>query len=240
MATDVLLSVLDGMTIALAFGTAAFLLHITAYSWYFIEILRGATRPNSATWAMFLMGAAVEAYTYHAIGEHWSASALPIACLVGVCVIMLTTAFMQFRHWLKGGAGSVYEAADPREYWLVAPDLGALTIYVVTGGAFWANLVAVSTSIFSFIPTWKTTLKNGYERPGPWLVWCAAYYAMWLAVLAEADSDTFWEMSFYPLYYLLLHGITALLAFKKVRRHINRMRDTGFLRSRCRRPQPAE
>lgn len=212
------------MTIALVFGLSAFVLHIIGYAWYSVETVLGRTRPNAASWFMWLIGAAVELYTYDGIEHHWSTSALPLACLMGVGIITVTTAMMQFRFWLKGGNGVIYEPSDRKDYYLVGADVGAVVLYFATGGAFWANFVAVSTSIVTFVPIWKTTLKHGHERPGPWIVWCFAYYTMFLAVLGEANPESFWEMSFYPLYYLVLHGVVALLAFRRIRVWLNRWR----------------
>jgi hypothetical protein len=217
MVTDFLFRLLDEMTIGLALGLTAFTLHIAGYAWYFAEILRGNTRPNAAYWLMCLVGAVVETYTYDAIGSHWSTSALPIACVVGVCVITLTTGGLQLKLWLKGRGEVAYESSDKKDYYLVGVDIVALALYEIYRRAFWANFLAVASSIVTFIPIWKTTLRSGHERPGPWVVWCFAYYFMWLAVLAEGRPDTVWEKSFYPLYYLALHAVVAFLAIGATR-----------------------
>lgn len=217
MVTEFLTHLADEMTIGLAFGLTAFALHITGYTWYFIEILRGATRPNTAYWFMCLIGAFVETYTYDGIGSHWSTSALPYACIFGVVTITLITAVMQLRLHYKGRIEVAYEPSDPKDYLLVGVDFSALGVYLAFKTAFVANFIAVASSIVTFIPIYKTTLRSGHERPGPWVVWCFAYYFMWLAVLADAEPEKVWELSFYPLYYLVLHAIVALLAFKTAR-----------------------
>ncbi len=217
MVADFFTHLQDELSIALAFGSIAFVLHIIGYTWYSVEILRGHTRPNAATWMMWLLGAWVEWYTYDAIESHWSTSALPLACLIGVCSVALVTSMLQFRVLLRNEENVIFEPSDPRDYWLVGADIGALIFYFLTEEAFWANFIAVSTTIVTFWPIWKTTLKNGYERPGPWVVWCLAYYFMWLAVLAEENKTADLELQFYPLYYLLLHVIVAVLAFRTPR-----------------------
>lgn len=217
MVTDFFTHLADEMTIGLAFGLTAFTLHIAGYTWYFSEILRGTTRPNTAYWFMCLVGAVVETYTYDGIGSHWSTSALPYACIIGVLAITAVTASMQLRLRLKGRVEVAYEASDKKDYYLVIIDFLALGIFAIFQKAFLANFIAVASSVVTFYPIWKTTLRNGHERPGPWVVWCFAYYFMWLAVLADAEPEKVWELSFYPLYYLGLHAVVALLAFKTAR-----------------------
>ena len=203
---------LDGST-ALALGLGAFVLHLAAYSWYAFEIFRGRTRPNTASWMMWLVGAWVEYVTYNGIDNHWSSSALPLACLIGVCSIFLATALLQGYRFFKNIEGVAYEKPETNDYFLVLADISAYALYVTTGGAVWANFIAVSTSIVTFIPLWKTTYRNGNEHPGPWILWCTAYGCMLGAVISEGGSQVI-EKGFYPVYYFLLHFVVVVLACK--------------------------
>ncbi len=207
------------MTVAILFGVLALLLHLAGYAWYALGIFRGRTRPNAASWFMWLIGAWVEYRTFDAIDSHWATSALPLACFLGCCAIFVLTVALQFARRVTGSREVVYQPARGTDYLAVGFDLGAWVLYVVTGGAAWANTLAVTTSIVSFIPIWRTTLRHGHEMPGPWFVWCAAYLAMLGAVLSGPGTETL-AQSLYPVYYFLLSAVVAALSFATVRKRL--------------------
>jgi|GEM_PF-2202805 len=186
------------LSLSWAFGLCALVLHLVAYGWYALGILRGRTRPNAASWSMWLFGAWVEYVTYDAIDSQWATSALPLACLLGAGIIFALTLSLQVGNWLRGSGAVVYEKADRHDYWAVLADAMAYGLYLITGGAAWAHVLAVATSIVTFIPIWKTTLRHGHEQPGPWFVWCAAYLMMLGAVVAEPREQALVQ-SFYPI-----------------------------------------
>lgn len=209
------------MTLPALFGMLALLLHLAGYAWYALGILRGRTRPNAASWFMWLVGAWVEYRTFDAIDSHWATSALPLACFLGCCAIFAVTAVLQLAKRVKGSREVIYLPARGTDYLAVGFDLGAWALYAATGGAAWANALAVTTSIVSFIPIWKSTLRHGHEAPGPWFVWCAAYLAMLAAVLSGPGTQML-AQSVYPVYYFLLSLAVALLGFRQVRTWILR------------------
>jgi hypothetical protein len=198
---------------AVTFGSIAFVLHVTGYLWYATEIFRGNTRPNAASWLMWLFGAWVEYITFDAIDHHWSTSALPLACLFGVGFIFMVTMVMQVLAMLTQRGDVVYEKSEKKDYLLVAADAGAYALFLGTGAAAVANWIAVGTTIFTFYPTWKTTYrKPENEQPWPWFIWCAAYMFMFFAVIAEGSPEML-SQSFYPVFYFCLHLPVALLCF---------------------------
>lgn len=209
------------MALSVLFGTLALLLHLAGYAWYALGILRGRTRPNAASWFMWLVGAWVEYRTFDAIDSHWATSALPLACFLGCCAIFAVTAVLQLAKRAAGTREVIYLPARGTDYLAVGFDLGAWALYVATGGAAWANVLAVTTSVVSFIPIWKSTLRHGHEAPGPWFVWCAAYLAMLGAVLTGPGTQML-AQSVYPAYYLLLSAVVAALTFAGVRERLRR------------------
>jgi hypothetical protein len=204
------------MALSVLFGTLALLLHLAGYGWYALGILRGRTRPNAASWFMWLVGAWVEYRTFDAIDSHWATSALPLACFLGCCAIFAVTAVLQLAKRAAGSREVIYLPARGTDYLAVGFDLGAWALYVATGGAAWANVLAVTTSVVSFIPIWKSTLRHGHEAPGPWFVWCAAYLAMLGAVLSGPGTQVL-AQSVYPAYYFLLTVVVAALTFAGLR-----------------------
>jgi hypothetical protein len=202
-----------------ALGVLALLLHVWGYAWYAREIFRGRTRPNAASWLMWLVGAWVEYVTFNAIDSDWASSALPLTCFLGCCAIFIATAALQFAKWRSGSRDRVYHPARWADYAAVSADLGAYAAYAVTGGAAWAHAFAVVTSMVSFIPIWRTTWRHGCEMTGPWLVWCAAYLAMLGAVLA-GDGGERLAQSVYPVYYFLLSAVVAGLSYPRLRQRL--------------------
>jgi len=209
------------MIMSVLLGVLALLLHLAGYAWYALCILRGRTRPNAASWFMWLVGAWVEYRTFDAIDSHWATSALPLACFLGCCAIFAVTALLQFARRAAGSREVVYQPARGTDYLAVGFDLGAWVLYAATGGAAWANTLAVTTSIVSFIPIWKSTLRHGHETPGPWFVWCAAYLAMFGAVLSGPGTQAF-AQSVYPVWYFLLSAVVAALSLARVRERLRR------------------
>jgi hypothetical protein len=203
--------------IAIVFGSIAFILHLCGYVWYSLTVLSGKTKPNAASWLMWLFGAWVEFKTFDAIDHHWSSSALPFACMLGVGLVFFATLVMQLRSRISGSNHTIYEESDPRDYLLVGADAGAYALFLMTGAAAWANWIAVGSSVVTFYPIWKTTYRSPEnERPWPWLIWSAAYTMMFLAVLAEGGEEVF-AKSFYPIFYLALHLPVALLCWPAIR-----------------------
>jgi hypothetical protein len=209
------------MTLSALFGTLALLLHLAGYAWYALGILRGRTRPNAASWFMWLVGAWVEYRTFDAIDSDWATSALPLACFLGCCAIFAVTGALQLAKRASGSRDVIYLPARGADYLAVGFDLGAWALYAATGGAAWANVLAVTTSVVSFIPIWKSTLRHGHEAPGPWFVWCAAYLAMLGAVLSGSGTQVL-AQSVYPVYYFLLSAVVAALTFAGVRGYLRR------------------
>jgi hypothetical protein len=178
---------------------------------------------------MWLVGAWVEYITYDAIDSHWSTSALPYACLIGVGLILVATAILELIQWIRHVKRINYEMPERVDYYMVGADIGAYAFYLLTGGAAWANFIAVSTTIITFIPIWRTTFRNGNEHPGPWFIWCIAYLLMFVAVLAEGGDHIF-AQSFYPIYYLFLHAMVAFLSIQGIRVYLkSRLTDTRAL-----------
>ncbi len=207
--------------VAETLGILAFISHISAYLIYTYYIFKEDIRPNAASWFMWLIGGWVEYITYDALGEsHWSTSALPLACVIGLTIILSATIFLQIKNRLaKEGKRICYHAPEKGDYYLTGFDISALLIWIYSHAAAFANILAVSTSIISFIPIWKTTYQTGEERATPWALWVFAYICMTGAVLIEGGLDIAYKL-FYPIYYLFLHIVVLLLCFKQVRNFI--------------------
>jgi len=210
---------LQVIDVGLFFGLTAFVLQITGYIFYSFHIFRGRTQPNASSWFMWLVGGVIEYLTFDAIGEsHISTSALPLACVIGLVILFSTTLIMQLRaeFYPERHKKVSYHAPERSDYFLTSFDIGAGLLWVFWNVAALANFLAVSTSILSFIPIWKTTYRHNKEDAAPWLIWCLAYSCMFVAVLFDGN-DALLSKSFYPLYYLFLHLVVLLLCLPRTR-----------------------
>lgn len=195
-------------TVAELYGSAAFIAHLLGYWIYAKQVMQEKIQPNVATWLMWLFGGVVEFLTYDAIpGSHWSTSALPFACMVGVGAICVSMAVTQ----LRNGTNKIYTAPIKSDYYLLGFDASAGILLILGINPVLANIIAVSTSFTTFQPTWRAVKSNpDSENQIPWLVWCSAYALMTLAV-AFGDSGTEIGLYFYPIFYLILHAIVPVM-----------------------------
>lgn len=195
-----------------------FVLHLTGYTLYAINTLREDIKPNAASWLMWMFGGLIEYATYEAIdSETWFSSSLPIACLIGLSMIFLATSIVQVRHRLAGnGSSSTFHKPEPLDYGLISFDASAGLIWYFLNLPTVANILAVGSSVVTFIPIWRTTLATGQEKPAPWIFWCLAYFGMTLIVILEGGQSILNQL-FYPLYYLLLHSGVLILCYPNCR-----------------------
>jgi hypothetical protein len=197
-------------TLSELLGSVAFILHIAGYAVYTAEVLRAEIRPNVATWFMWLFGSAVEVLTYNAIpGGHWATSALPFGCFLGILAACVATVIKRVR----SGSGSVHTPERSDWVWL-SFDVMAAVYWLGGGSSALANAFAVSTSVFSFIPIWRTTFNDPTsEKPLAWLLWSLAYAAMLLAVIT-GDGANEVGLYTYPVCYLIFHVIVLWLSLR--------------------------
>lgn len=198
------------------FGTASLILHLIAYFIYAREVFSERIRANVIVWLLWLFGGVVELLTYHAItGSHWTTDALPIACVIGVGGITLAMAFAQLKHYLRKTVYDAYHAPETKDWYLVGFDLAALVLWIWSGNAVWANVLAVSTTIITFIPQWRTTYRHPqHENYLPWSIWSVAYIFMLMAVIT-GDGAHEWGLYFFPIYYFALHAVVVWLSLRK-------------------------
>ena len=198
-----------------SFGIIAFALHLIAYGLYAQQVWVEKVKPNVATWFMWLFGGIIEWQTYdHMVGAHWSTSLLPFACVLGLGAITFAIFVSQARERWRGTGRQNYHKPLWYDWWLVGFDVAALFLWFAYDLAEWANVLAVSTTIVTFVPIWRTTWQEpGSERAVMWLIWCVAYFFM-LASLLSRGGDNLWWQGFYPVYYFVLHFVVAILALR--------------------------
>lgn len=213
----------DNISLLAVLSIIVFATHLTAYTIYAISTMRETIRPNAASWSMWLFGGVVEYLTYDAIdSENWFSASLPLACVIGLAMILTATIYTQLKASYGKERGKViFHKPERIDYFLMSFDASAALIWIFLHLPAFANMLAVSTSIVTFVPIWRTTLETGEEKPLPWLLWSLAYAGMACVVILEG-GPLLWEKLFYPLYYLFLHIVVFLLCYPIVRDCIRR------------------
>jgi hypothetical protein len=207
----------------LVLSVIVFCLHLVGYTIYAINTLREEIKPNAASWLMWMFGGVIEYATYEAIdSETWFSSSLPLACLVGLAMIFTVTVFIEVRsRFRKNDTEAKFHKPEPLDYGLISFDAGAGLVWLLFNLPTLANVLAVGSSIVTFIPIWRTTLQTGEEKAAPWIFWCLAYAGMALIVFLEGGEAVINQL-FYPLYYLFLHSVVLLLCYPYLRLQIRR------------------
>ncbi len=206
----------ERITIGEIFGASSFFLHIAAYAWYIRDIIAQKILPNISSWLMWLFGAWIEYLTYNSItGSHWSTSALPFACALGMSSIVLVILLLQINQRRSTSSDIRFVKPEKVDYLLITFDVTAAAIWLFWDAPEFANIVAVSTSIVTFIPIWRSTYKAPTnERFEPWALWSCAYLAMAGAVVLSGNTEINLAQLFYPLYYFVLHAVVLILAVR--------------------------
>ena len=200
-------------------GALAALLQATGYALYLRHALRSETRPNPASWLMFAYGTALVVVLETAAGGTWPVLLLPAVCAASSVVVAAVT----FR------AGATLRTLDQADQVAFGLDIALTIAYVAVWLARALHLVeprlftlagsfllvgAAATSITSFVPIVRSTYRvPGGERPGPWIVWTAAYAALGAATLLTADAPA---LLVYPGVNVLLHSLVAGLSLRRM------------------------
>lgn len=198
------------------FGIVALVLHLIAYAMYGWSVFHEWVKPHILTWFMWFAGGVVEYATYQAIpGAHWSSNALPLACVIGLGSITLCIILAAVRNWFDHTQYQ-YEPPEKKDFVLFGFDAVAGWLWFThIWSAALANIVAVTTSVFTFIPQWRATYRNpDSEHYLPWFIWTIAYVAMFAAVYLGPGSAE-WELYVYPVSYFIFHGVVVILCLRK-------------------------
>ena len=89
------------MAISATLGLIAGSVHLSAYALYLRQVLRGTSRPNTATWTLWTFLAALNAASYLAMCRDPAKAATPIAGALA-CAAVLTVSFWKFSATIIG------------------------------------------------------------------------------------------------------------------------------------------
>lgn len=188
------------MTANLAVGLLATVVEVAAFAWYNINIFRGTSIPNPATWTLWVFLTVLNAGSYAAMTDDLAKFAFPIAAATAT---MLT--------W---GYALLWGKFKPLDLWdLVVFGIGVSAAIVWYGfkSATFGNLLVQLAVAVAFWPTYKSVWDNpASERPGPWYLWALAYFILfWVVILSWRGQ---YQDLVYPVGCVIWHLILALMS----------------------------
>lgn len=199
-------------------GGLSALLQAAGYALYLRHALRSETRPNPASWLMFAYGTALVVALEAASGGTWPVLLLPAVCAlssVGVALVAFqagaTLRALDRADRVAFGLDVTLTIAYLAAWLARALHLVAPRLFTVVGAVLLVG--AAATSITSFAPIIRSTYRApGTERPGPWLVWMAAYLALGATTLLATDAPA---LLVYPGINVALHALVAGLSLRR-------------------------
>jgi hypothetical protein len=183
----------------IAFGVAAGLFQLYAYWLYARKISRGRIKPNTASWSIWAFSAVLESVNYIAVTQDWVKSLLPTACAL--------SAILLFIYCLHRGH---FKPLSRFDWSIVILDNIAILVWWFYQSAEYANLLLILSGVVSFVPIIREAYRDPKsEDATAWYWWSLAYFCLVLTVLLRFEE---WIDIAYPLSFLALHFIVALLA----------------------------
>lgn len=179
-------------------GILAGVLTLTGFVPYIWTILFGGTRPNRATWFIWMILGVILATSYEASGADVSVWMARVDAL-GYGFIFALSLFRG-----QGGWSPVERLC------LLSAGVGVL-LWGLTGEPRIALYATLIIDFAGWLPTFlKTLAAPGSEDLSSWVLWTAGAFLNVGAVVVAGQSDT--AIIAYPVYFMVVNGIIALLA----------------------------
>jgi len=178
-------------------------MHIVAFIIYHKQMLRGTSRPNRATWTLWVFISTLNCISYIVMSKDIVKGFLPIASTIGCIVVFVVSLFK----------GKLSKLNIRDEIVLV---LGFVSLFVWWGyrSATYANLLLQVCIVISFIPTfWGVWVNATNEKTLPWFIWASAYILTITVVFLRWQGQ--YQDLAYPINCLVLHTGVGILALRK-------------------------
>ena len=179
------------------------LIYLIAFGLYNRQIISGHSKPNPATWGLWVFLAFLNSASYSVMTGDWVKAMTTYAG----CVAMSVT----FLFALKKGKFAKLSSFD----WSLM-SLGFLSILIwwIKRDAMYANLLLQVSVILSFIPTYRWVWHDPRnERPLPWLLFSFGYcFAVAVVVLRWQGQPQ--DLAF-PVLGVVLHAVVGLMSLRR-------------------------
>ncbi len=196
--------ILPSLVITLAAISAA--IHLGGYAAYSILVGRGHSRPNMATWVLWVFLSALNCTSYLAMSGDTAKAAVAFA---GAFACTVT-----FAYSLKKGRVSRLNTWDTAALMI---GLVAAVVWITLRSATFANIILQCGFVISMLPTYRSVIKDhSTEKALPWFMWGTAYAINLCVVLLRWNGHI--PDIIYPLQSLFTHtgvGITVLIMSRR-------------------------
>lgn len=184
-------------------GIASAAVYIGSFLLYNRQVIKGSSKPNTATWTLWAFMSTLNCASYFLLREGWEARVLPTAsAIANARTFFIALHRGKFSRIAKWDIGIMMIAALAILYWVVFQKAGPTSLIIQ---------VAITVS---FIPLYKSVWKRPTtETWFPWITWAIAY-AMMLAAVTVGWEDN-WIQVVYPANMLVNHIAIAILSLRK-------------------------
>lgn len=154
---------------------------------YFLQVQRGQSHPNAATWIIWLFVDILNLASYgEMVHDEPFKAYTAFASTVNACVIFAYAAWNH--HFAK---------IDLVDVVLLAITVIIAAVWKITGNATLSNVLLQSVFVISFSLTIRSVWKGAHEHPAAWLVAVFAYLLSIVAIILTWDSaEDGWQLAF--------------------------------------------
>lgn len=181
------------VSVSFGLGELAAGLSVLGFLPYILDTMRGRTRPERVTWAIWAVLSSISAAALWATGP---SAALAFAVVQAGCTAFIATLALRFGTW---------RAVTRFDGCVLAGAAIGLGLWAMTDSAAYALAISIAVSAVGSLPT----LLKAFIAPASetWSAWALLLVAGLLAVLAVGARDP--VALAYPLYLVVLY--TAVL-----------------------------
>lgn len=191
------------MSLPLFLSACATVMHLVAFALYNAQMMKGASKPNTATWTLWAVLTATNATAYLNASGDWVKSILPLASSIA-CILTFLFALVRGSFKMLSTADSI-----------------AFAIGCVAGFAWWyyqsavyANLLLQCAIAISFVPTYRQVWNQPSSEKGPpWALWGAAYALLTYVVFLRSHGQ--WTDYVHPVQGAIMHAAVVPLTWRK-------------------------
>ncbi len=172
---------------ATALSIASAVLILVTGVMYFLQVRRGQSHPNAATWIMWLFVDTLNLASYsEMVREEPFKAFAALAATINAFVIF--TYATRHRHFAK---------IDRVDVALLLLTAMIAVIWKATGNATLSNVLLQGVFVISFALTIRSVWNGANEHPAAWLVAVAAYLLSIIAIVISWDSaNDGWQLAF--------------------------------------------
>lgn len=192
-------------SIYLWLGVVAALLHGTAYIVYNWQVLTGQSQPKSASWSVWALLAALNAFLFRDLVVNWFSALQFFVGTVGTIGTFLVA-------WWYGKL----KRPEGDEWWYLSICVVGVIVWKVFHSAEWASILVLFVIVASFKPTITAVWKNPFvDKVIAWWVWTSAFGITILNLALQNERPITFVM---PVAMFLAHGSVAWLSRESRRR----------------------